>query len=622
MANFKHSQFNTMKLTFNFIWILLILSSSLFAQSKNEISIIPEPYSMQVNNGEYLIDKKTKIIYDPNNKDFKLIAEMLSAEIKNKLDIAVPIDSIQKNKSNVIRITAQNYPDTLGKEGYVLSVKPGSVVLKAGYGNGAFYGMQSLLQLIPLKVNAGAKALTAVEIVDKPRFEWRGLMLDVGRYYYSMDFLKKFIDYLAMHKLNTFHWHLTEDHGWRIEIKKYPKLTEVGAWRTANQFDRNQLTNKAVGGFYTQDQARELVDYAAKRYVTVVPEIEMPGHTTAALVAYPELSCTGGPFKTLTNWGIQKEIFCAGNEQTFKFLEDVLSEIAAIFPSKTIHIGGDEAPKDRWKACAKCQQRIKQEGLKDEHELQSYFIKRIEKFLLTKNKNIIGWDEILEGGLAPNAKVMSWRGIKGGIEAAKQGHDVVMSPTDFMYLDYYQGKPHLEPLSISNQILTLKKVYDYEPIPEELNNNLSKHILGLQGNVWGEYIHTPEKAEYMTYPRAAALAEVGWSQAKAKNWQNFMRKMEDQYQRYDEMGLNYAKSAYDVWISLNRKPAADEVEVSFDTQSHHAEIRYTLDGNEPKNSSKLYDQPFAVHPPVLIKTATFKDGKMIGKVVEEAVLKQ
>ena len=346
----------------------------------------------------------------------------------------------------------------------------------------------------------------------------------------------------------------------------------------------------------------------------------MPGHTTSSLVAYPELSCTGGPFKTLTRWGIQKEIYCAGNEQTFRFIEDVLSEVAAIFPSKVIHIGGDEAPKERWKACAKCQARIRQENLKDEHELQSYFIKRIEKFLLTKNRNIIGWDEILEGGLAPNAKVFSWRGVKGGIEAARQGNDVVMSPTDFMYFDYYQGMPHLEPLSISHEILTLEKVYGYEPVPAQLEPHLAKHILGLQGNVWGEYIHTPEKAEYMTYPRGAALAEVAWSQPRVKSWPNFLRKMEDQYRRYDQLGINYARSAYDVWITNTPEGTANRASVSFKTLSHQPEIRYTTDGNEPTATSQLYTGPFTVPAPVLIKAATFRQGKRIGKVVEQAVL--
>lgn len=598
--------------------LYFLISVSLNAVSQGrEVSIIPEPYFINKTSGEFTLNKKTKIIYDKNN-EFKLIAEMLASEIKDKFDVDVLLDSNRKKLKNAILITSDDYPDSLGREGYTLKVGTGEIVLKAGHANGAFYGVQSLLQLFPLK--KGEKGIAAVEIVDKPRFEWRGLMLDVGRYYYSMNFLKKFIDYLAMHKLNTFHWHLVEDHGWRIEIKKYPKLTEVGAWRTANQFDRTQLSKTPVGGFYTQEEARELVEYAARRYVTIIPEIEMSGHTTSSLVAYPELSCTRGPFKTLTRWGIQKEIYCAGSEKTFAFLEDVLSEIVDIFPSPIIHIGGDEAPKERWKACPKCQARIRAEGLKDEHELQSYFIKRIEKFLLTKGRNIIGWDEILEGGLAPNAKVMSWRGIKGGVEAANQGHDVVMSPTDYLYFDYYQGKPSLEPIAISHHIIDLEKVYSFEPIPADLSPGFSKHILGLQGNVWSEYIHTPEKVEYMTFPRAAALAETAWSPQKAKNWQNFIRKMEDQYQRYDAIGLNYAKSAYNVHISLNKEKQPGRVEVSFRTLSYNPEIRYTLDGNEPTASSQVYNKPFFVTPPLLIKTAVFKDGKQVSKVVEEAVL--
>lgn len=445
-------------------------------------------------------------------------------------------------------------------------------------------------------------------------------MLDVGRYFYPVEFIKKYIDYMAMHKLNTFHWHLTEDHGWRIEIKKHPRLTQVGAWREGTQIgSREQIDERPHGGYYTQEQIREVVAYASERYVNVVPEIEMPGHTLAALVAYPELSCTGGPFRMPLQWGIQEDIYCAGNEQTFIFLEDVLAEVAELFPSPIIHIGGDEAPKARWKACPKCQARIKSEGLKDEHELQSYFIKRIEQFLLTKGKRLIGWDEILEGGLAPNASVMSWRGIEGGIAAAKQHHDVVMSPTSYLYFDYYQGDPALEPKAIGG-LLPLEKVYSYEPTPAELSQEEAKYIIGTQGNVWAEFIHTPEKVEYMTFPRAAALAEVAWTPARLKDWDGFKKRMERQYERYDAMGMNASKSAYNVLPDVAVDAAeTGKASVSFRTGSHDLEILYTLDGSEPTLESLKYTIPFTVSRPTVIKAATFRGGKQISKVSTRSI---
>lgn len=607
-----------------FIASLLIVAMAAGAQPKKEIAIIPQPAHLQQSAGNFNLSAKTKIYVEPGIIEYKKIGEMLAGEIKDKTGFNLPILIGNAAGANGILITSKGAADSLGKEGYLLSVKPNQIIVKAKNSNGAFYAMQSILQLMPVTKQELSKSsipLPAVEIIDMPRFEWRGLMLDCGRYYYSINFLKKYIDYIAMHKMNTFHWHLTEDHGWRLEIKKYPRLTDIGAWRTETEFTHGRLNGTPTGGFYTQEQAKELVRYAAARFVNIVPEIEMPGHSTAALIAYPELSCTGGPFKTLARWGIQKEIFCAGNDKTFHFLEDVLSEVTNIFPNAVIHIGGDEAPKDRWKACPKCQKRIKDEGLKDEHELQSYFIKRIEKFVLKKNRNIIGWDEILEGGLAPNAWVMSWRGTKGGIEAAKQHHNVVMAPYDYYYLDYYQGKPSIEPNAISDgAINTLEKVYNYEPFDKALTAEQAQYIKGVQGNVWSEFIHTPEKVEYMAFPRAAAVAETGWSPAHLKNWNDFAKRMEAQYQRYDLIGLNYAKSAYNVWQTTKYDSASKTAEVSFKTNSHQPEIRYTLDGNEPTIKSTLYTAPFKVKAPVLIKSATFKNGKMLGKVYEEAVI--
>jgi hexosaminidase len=615
-----------MKRFFTFL-IFIFVSSFALAQSKissgdNQISIIPQPLSIKTLAGKFTLTNATKIYADGGSTELMKIGEMLSAQLKNQTGRSLRVIGTQASSlKNVIVLTLKNAIDTLGDEGYTLSVNPDKIVIKANNPKGIFYGMQTLLQLVPPKSSAANIAIPAVNILDKPRFGWRGLMLDVGRYFYPVDFLKKFIDYMAMHKMNTFHWHLTEDHGWRIEIKKYPRLTEVGAWREGTQFDRfvKNIDKNPHGGYYTQDQIREVVAYAKDRFITIVPEIEMPGHSLAALVAYPELSCTGGPFKMPVAWGIQKDVYCAGNEQTYKFLEDVLSEIADLFPSPIIHIGGDECPKDRWKECPKCQAKIKAEGLKDEHELQSYFIKRIENFLLTKNKRIIGWDEILEGGLAPNAAVMSWRGIVGGIAAAKQHHDVVMTPTDFTYFDYYQGEPYLEPAAIGG-LLTLEKVYSYEPIPEELSAEEASYIKGVQGNVWTEYIHSPEKVEYMTFPRAAALAEVAWTKPQLKNWDDFKRRMETQYQRYENAGINYAKSAYNVWHIVKVDSVAGSAAVTLKTDSYNPEIRYTTDGTEPTAQSQKYTQPFTIKLPGTVKAATFKKGKKVSDVSVGSIL--
>jgi hexosaminidase len=367
-------------------------------------------------------------------------------------------------------------------------------------------------------------------------------MLDVGRHFFPISFIKKYIDILAMYKINTFHWHLTDDQGWRIEIKKYPMLTEKGHWREETMlghYSDQKYDGIGYGGFYTQEQAREIVQYAAERYITVVPEIEMPGHAGGALAAYPFLGCSGGPYEVKKSWGVHKDVFCAGKDETLDFLKNVLDEVMEIFPSQFIHIGGDECPKDAWKQCSACQKRIKENGLKDEHELQSWFITRMDEYLTSKGRRLIGWDEILEGGLAPQATVMSWRGIKGGIEAAKQKHDVVMTPTDFMYIDYYQSKDkENEPLAIGG-FLPVEKVYSYEPIPVELTSDEARYILGVQTNLWTEYVATTKKAEYMLLPRLQAQAEVAWTKKELKNYESFIKRLETDYKRLEKLGINY-----------------------------------------------------------------------------------
>ena len=522
--------------------ITACLCVAVFAVSANaEINIIPKPMHVKQGQGEFKIKPDTVIVVDRKTKQ---VGEYLAAILRKSTGYRLPVKSSAAGSGIIIWSGGD---DNLGKEGYELSVTKDSAVIVSPTAHGAFYGVQSLRQLLPVEIES-SKVVKNVEwtapvcnIKDKPRFSWRGIHLDVGRHYFSVKDIKKFIDLLAMQKINKFHWHLTEDQGWRIEIKKYPKLTSIGSKRASTPVkgNRKKLDGKEYGGFYTQKEVKEIVAYAAKRFITVIPEIDIPGHTQAVLAAYPELGCTGGPYKTRCFWGISKEVLCAGNPKSYKVIKDVFDEVIKLFPSKVIHIGGDECWKHRWKKCKKCQAMIKKLGIKDEHELQSHFIKEIEKHLNSKGRVIIGWDEILEGGLAPNAMVMSWRGTKGGIKAANMEHYVVMSPQSHCYFDYYQsGKPWTEPEAIGGH-LPLRRVYSFEPIPAKLPEAKWKYILGVQGNVWTEYISTFKKVEYMTFPRANALAEVAWSPRHSKNYKDFLRRLAPMLKRYKLMGVNY-----------------------------------------------------------------------------------
>lgn len=488
--------------------------------------------------GKFVLDKSCSLQFDATNKDVARIADFFSEYVDNVYDIQLAKST--SDKTIQFKIAGNS---NLGKEGYLLKVADKSIVIVASEPNGLFYGMQTLKQMLPLEAKNGLLEIPVTDIKDEPRFAWRGNMLDVSRHFFPISFIKKYIDILAMYKINTFHWHLTEDQGWRIEIKKYPLLTEIGHWRDETMlgaYSNNPVYDGiGYGGFYTQDQAREIVRYAAERYITVVPEIEMPGHAVAALASYPNLGCMGGPYEVKKIWGVHSEVYCAGKEETFVFLQNVLDEILDIFPSEFIHVGGDECPKDAWKICENCQKRMKDNGLKDEHELQSYFISRMDKYLTSKGRRLLGWDEILEGGLAPGATVMSWRGEAGGIEAAKQKHDVVMSPNSHMYIDHYQSRDTKnEPLAIGG-FLPVDKVYSYEPIPEVLSPEEAKYILGVQTNLWTEYIPTTSKAEYMLLPRLQAQAEVGWTKKELKNYDDFSKRLLIDYKRLDKLGVNY-----------------------------------------------------------------------------------
>ncbi|UCG15328.1 MAG: beta-N-acetylhexosaminidase [Phycisphaerales bacterium] len=505
-------------------------------------AVIPRPAHMKMSPGMFIVSTSTAVVVDEGDWDVKPIAEHLAAVLRQVThsDVSIRTQPQGAAATGTIRLAIVEGDASLAEEGYELTIEADSVLLRAAKLRGLFWGVQTLRQLLPpdgqdAKVagaqDAHAIALPCVHIMDTPRYEWRGMHLDVGRHFMPAKFVKRYIDFLALHKFNVFHWHLTEDQGWRLEIKKYPKLTTVAAWRGEKE--------KRYGGFYTQDEVREIVAYAAARFITVVPEIELPGHSLAALAAYPEFSCAGGPFEVPTRWGIFEDVYCAGNDGTFEFLENVLSEVLELFPGRYVHIGGDECPKTRWKACKKCQARIQAEGLADAHELQSYFIKRISRFLAGKGRRLVGWDEILEGGLAPDATVMSWRGIKGGIAAARMGHDVVMTPGTHCYLNMKQAPGADEPGHAGSHVVTLEKVYSFEPTPADLTADEAKHILGAQGNVWTEYIATPEQVEYMVFPRMCALAEVTWTPATLRDWNDFSSRLEVHQQRLDAMGVNY-----------------------------------------------------------------------------------
>lgn len=539
---------------------VLMISMALSACSKKEVnmperySIVPKPAQLVIARGSFIIDGKTGISVSPLNDETMLSAGFLAEMLRKSASVPLPVKEGSQVARNRIMVAIDTSVSD-NEEGYTLSVTSRNIVLKSPSAAGLFRGAQTLRQLLPPQVEmagglAGeiAAAVPACYITDAPRFGYRGLHLDVSRHFFSVEEVKRYLDIMALHKFNVFHWHLTDDQGWRIEIKKYPELTTVGSLRKETLIGHGGRTpftfdGTPHGGYYTQEQAREIVRYAAERFITVIPEIEMPGHAVAAIASCPWLSCTGNDLKVQTRWGVFDDVFCAGRDTVFTFLESVLDEVAAIFPSQYIHIGGDECPKVRWENCPACQKRMKEEGLKDEHELQSWFITTMEKYLSTHGKRIIGWDEILEGGLAPGATVMSWRGIKGGIEAARMKHDVIMTPTTHMYLDYYQGEPQSEPLAIGGY-LPLELVYSFEPLPEELTPEEQKYILGVQGNVWTEYISTLSHLEYMAFPRAFAVAETGWTPEMKKDFEEFLSRLDVLGERYDIMGINYFKGDY------------------------------------------------------------------------------
>ncbi len=611
------------------ISVMLIVPSFLQANIKNgekkTISIVPRPETVILLDGNFTLDANTIISNESNTAMFdntiKYFIDKISPAVGFKLQTG------RSNSKNNSIIFEEN--KNLSSEAYQLNIHKDKIIIQSSSAGGAFYAVQSLLQLMPPQVFSDKKEniswdIPCVNIEDAPRYKWRGMHLDVSRHFFPKEFIKNYIDYIAMYKLNRFHWHLVDDQGWRIEIKKYPKLTEVGAWRVDREDiswrERERQKEGEVptyGGFYTQEDIKEIVNYAAERHVEILPEIEMPAHVLSALSAYPELSCNSGHLTVPpgTYWP-NVDIYCAGKEKTFQFLEDVLNEVIELFPCKYIHIGGDEADKTEWKKCQDCQRRIKEEGLKDEAELQSYFVKRIEKFLISKHKRLIGWDEILEGGLAPEATVMSWRGMQGGIDAAKQGHDVIMTPMDYCYFNFYQGKPQFEPEAFGGY-LPLKTVYRFEPTPAELSEKESKHILGGQANLWSEFVATQEIAEYMIFPRIAALAEVDWSKKDLRDWNNFESRINHQFEIYDNMKVNYSKSIYTVFIKPQPDETTSTLFATLESESSLPNIYYSTDGSKPGVSSLEYKKPIKIENNITLKAASFINETMTSKISEQ-----
>jgi len=610
---------------YGIFFILFLWSCQPASQSETVTSdipsIIPKPVSLTPATGKVTLTTETPIYTDPAFEELAIyLTETLSPYFTKQLQPATTNPDATPDHALII----QKDESITHPEGYKLTIEGRRVRLLASQTQGVFYAIQTLRQLFPTNALHSPQSeisLPFVTVVDSPRYSYRGMHLDVSRHFFPVDFIKKYIDLLALHKFNVFHWHLTDDQGWRIEIKQYPKLTEVGAYREQTLVGHyrdqpHQFDGTRYGGFYTQEEVKDIVAYARARHITVIPEIEMPGHARAALAAYPELACTPGPFKVAEKWGIFEDIFCP-TEETFTFLENVLLEVMELFPSEYIHIGGDEAPKVRWEESPEAQAVMKRENLSDAFELQSYFIQRIEKFVNANGKRIIGWDEILEGGLAPNATVMSWRGMEGGIEAARQGHDVIMTPTSHTYFDYYQSDPAQEPLAIGG-MLTLEKVYALEPTPEELTEAESQHILGAQANLWTEYIPTPDKVEYMIFPRACALAEVVWSPQAARDYKDFTARLASHISSLQAMDVNVATTLYNVSAEVNPDTSQHEIGVALKclAPGEDWDIRYTLDGTAPQPTSDRYETPIIPRSDVVIRAATFRDAEQLGNIFQ------
>lgn len=592
--------------------LCILFSTCFYACSEkrtlnSDYEIIPKPLDVNCKgDASFLLKDGVAVIYPENNRKMQDNAEFLVDYVERQTGVkltshaGMPVDG-------AICLTLDLSDDNA--EAYKLIVNDKRVCISGASEAGVFYGIQTLRKSLPVAQDINMN-LSAVEIYDKPRFAYRGAMLDVARHFYTVDEVKTFIDMLALHNINRFHWHLTDDQGWRIEIKKYPKLMSVASERKETVVGRwysGIYDGKPYGGYYTQDELRDVIDYAAKRHITIIPEVDLPGHMQAALTAYPELGCTGGPYEVRTIWGVSQDVLCVGNDFTLQFVKDVLSEVADIFPSEYIHIGGDECPKVRWEKCPKCQERIKSLGLKSdakhtkEQRLQSYMIQEAAKYLKEKGKRIIGWTEILEGGLVPDATLMSWIGESGGIEAAHQHHDVIMTPNTYLYFDYYQSKKvEDEPLAIGGY-LPIEKTYNYEPMPKELTEEEQQYIKGVQANLWTEYIPVFSQVQYMVLPRLGAAAEVQWTDPSKKDYKDFLRRVPHLVAVYDCYGWNYATHVYDVNVDMKADTVNHVLNVQLSTMADDP-IYYTLDGQDPTEKSLKYTKPFTIDQSVVLKT--------------------
>ena len=609
---------------------LLVLAVGCGEESKtifteNDINIVPKPLEMKLNQGAFRFTKDTKLVAaNDQTQVFEVLQNKFVSAAGWNLGVVNTAPS-----SNFVQLSTDV---SLPEEAYNLKVTENQVIIYASGHNGFLYGLETIRQLLPVAIESKNVVsnmnwdIPNVEIKDSPRFKWRGFMLDVSRHFFDKDYVMETIDQLAFLKMNTLHLHLVDDQGWRIEIKKYPKLTEVGGFRV-DQEDKPwnarptpELGKETTyGGFYTQEDIKEIVAYAESRGITVVPEIEMPAHVMSAIAAYPELSCFQKPIMVPSGgvWPIT-EIYCPGKETTFEFLENVLLEVMELFPSRYIHVGGDEATKTNWEKCTDCKKRIQEEGLENVEELQSYFIRRMERFLSSKGRTLLGWDEILEGGLASGATVMSWRGVKGGLEASEAGHDVVMTPNSHCYFDYYQGDQDAEPLAWGGN-LPLSKVYQFDPVVDGMSEEQAKHVLGGQANLWTEYVPTKAQAEYMTYPRLAALAEAVWSSKDNRNWDDFSNRVSSLFQRYGIMGVNYAKSAYQVTTETSVNTENGVISIALKSEFPQADIRFSLDGSDITSASKKYSAPVDIDSTTNIKAQVFKDGEPVGAIFEKTI---
>lgn len=593
---------------------MAFLLPSTAAGQTADFNIIPRPQQVNVSNdAPFTLSAKTVISLGTNSQNMKRNANMLASYIEQATGIRPAVGKSKNGTAIVLTIDKT----IANAEGYKLDADAKQIRIAGASAAGVFYGIQTLRKSLPLVNGKASKvSIPAVHIADAPRFAYRGTHLDVSRHFVTADSVRQFIDMLALHNINRFHWHLTDDQGWRIEIKKYPLLTQIGSKRAQTVIGHNsgKYDGKPYSGFYTQKQIRDIVKYAADRYITIVPEIDLPGHMQAALAAYPDMGCTGGPYEVWQKWGVSDNVLCAGNDKTLTFIDNVLKEITKLFPSKYIHVGGDECPKTQWQKCPKCQARIKalnleaKDGHSAEERLQSYIITHASNYLKSLGRNTIGWDEILEGGLAEGATVMSWRGESGGIAAAKQHHDVVMTPNSYLYFDYYQSLDKAnEPLAIGGY-LPLETVYSYEPMPKELTADEARHIIGVQANIWTEYMPTFKQMQYMALPRLAALSEVQWSQPALKDYTSFTNRLTEFTHLYDRLGYNYAKHLYNVAIHVDSDNKWREILIHM-TTAGKAEIRYTLDGTEPTVNSTLYTGAIVLQKSAKIRAAAFRDGK-------------